>query len=553
MDRLNVVLEFTFGLELHVAAGAARLGGTGLALALHGPQVLGLAQARSTGAGSDVDAGAGALTEAHAARAQAVGQAVDVQFHQILLGTEFFEAGRALVQFGDVRATARGLGRGPVACLLHVEGPVDFELQGGGDRLHADHAAEPRQGVPQVGVHLAVFQELLLTLQRHLADAAVPRVQALTVRDLVFGQGQERGEALPTDGAHVMFHGAQVRLHVLPEAVLREEGPRAHGTLVVPFDELGFLLDDGALPRPDVVVPELMVLQQRLHGVGRPADVAAVHGLRGVHVLLAAVVAVVGLLAVGQQGLQLHLLLLARLRGPVGAAVGRLGVEHAVLLPQVLLQQDDGVEGLAAELAVVLLAVRGDVALQLHLGAEGLAAEDALVHFALVLQVVVLHVQLQVRLVAEVPVAGGAAIHFLLVTVLHGQVELDGDLGVEHLLAEGAAEEDEGVHVQQVFLQVVHRRELLVTALADVVRGGDHEMDGHVLQQGLLIGELLVALRTGQFRKHGVQVGLQVSLKAVQGRVLSTTLITDIFSGLPCRRPSYRLHHLQRCLLYGHR
>lgn len=50
--------------------------------------------------------------------------------------------------------------------------------------------------------------------------------------------------------------------------------------------------------------------------------------------LLAAVVAVVGLLAVGQQGLQLHLLLLARLRGPVCAAVGRLGVGNTqALLP----------------------------------------------------------------------------------------------------------------------------------------------------------------------------------------------------------------------------
>lgn len=48
--------------------------------------------------------------------------------------------------------------------------------------------------------------------------------------------------------------------------------------------------------------------------------------------------------------------------------------------------------------------------------------------------------------------------------------------------------------------------------------GGDHEVNGHVLQQGLLVGELLVALRTGQFWEP-VQVGLQVSLKAIQGRV----------------------------------
>ena len=57
-------------------------------------------------------------------------------------------------------------------------------------------------------------------------------------------------------------------------------------------------------------------------------------------------------------------------------------------------------------------------------------------------------------------------LHHLHALVLHGQGEED-SYGVEHLLAEGAAEEDEGVHVQQVFLQVVHRCELLVTALAN--------------------------------------------------------------------------------------
>lgn len=39
------------------------------------------------------------------------------------------------------------------------------------------------------------------------------------MRDFVFGQSQEGGEALPTDGAHVVFDGAQVGLHVFPEAV----------------------------------------------------------------------------------------------------------------------------------------------------------------------------------------------------------------------------------------------------------------------------------------------------------------------------------------------
>lgn len=64
---------------------------------------------------------------------------------------------------------------------------MDLQLQGGGDRLHADHAAEAREGVAQVGVHLAVLYELLLTLQRHLADPTSPRVQAFAVGHLQEG------------------------------------------------------------------------------------------------------------------------------------------------------------------------------------------------------------------------------------------------------------------------------------------------------------------------------------------------------------------------------
>lgn len=178
--------------------------------------------------------------------------------------------------------------------------------------------------------------------------------------------------------------------------------------------------------RSDVVVAQPVVLQERLHGVGRPADVAGVHGLRVVQLVLAGA----GLVAVGRvsalarsssssspSALQQHVLqvgLLGRrhrrpLHAPAAAAaippspsLGRLAqtvgrpvlaaaaagaaavaghvaaIEDAVLLLQVPLQQGYGVEGLAAEAARELLAVRGDVALQLHLGPESLAAEDAL-------------------------------------------------------------------------------------------------------------------------------------------------------------------------------
>lgn len=183
---LDVVLEFTFRLELHIAAGAARLQSPCLAFALDGTQILILAQTWSIRAGREADAWATALTEIHAASTQTIWQAVDVKFHQILLGTEFFEARCTLVQFLDMLATPGGLDCGPIPCLLHVECPMDFEFQGGGHSLHAHYAAKSRQRIPQVRVHLAMLQELLFTLERHLANPAVSSIKALTVCDFVF-------------------------------------------------------------------------------------------------------------------------------------------------------------------------------------------------------------------------------------------------------------------------------------------------------------------------------------------------------------------------------
>ena len=161
------------------------------------------------------------LLPGHAAGAQAVGQAVDAQLHQLALVLELLETQGALVGLvllhqspvgrrrGGAAAgahppssssssscsgsssSAASPQRGPGRQLLHVEGAVDLELQRGGDRLHADHAAEARERVAQVGVHLAVLDELLLALQWHLADATRPRVQTLAVGDLRNG-GRQR-------------------------------------------------------------------------------------------------------------------------------------------------------------------------------------------------------------------------------------------------------------------------------------------------------------------------------------------------------------------------
>lgn len=68
------------------------------------------------------------------------------------------------------------------------------------------------------------------------------RRQTTAPTHLVLGEGEQRGEALATYGTHVVFGGAAVRLGVLAEAVLREEGPGADVALVVPLDEVGLLL-----------------------------------------------------------------------------------------------------------------------------------------------------------------------------------------------------------------------------------------------------------------------------------------------------------------------
>ncbi len=87
-------------------------------------------------------------------------------------------------------AADHGLVGGHGSCLLHVKSTMDLELQCGGHCLHAHHTAETCQGVPQVRVHLAMLQKVLLTLQWHLTNAAAACVQTLAMGDLVLSQGE---------------------------------------------------------------------------------------------------------------------------------------------------------------------------------------------------------------------------------------------------------------------------------------------------------------------------------------------------------------------------
>lgn len=106
---------------------------------------------------------------------------------------------------------------------------------------------------------------------------------------------------------------------------------------------------------------------------------------------------------------------------------------------------------------------------------------------------------------------------------------LDGDFGVKHLLAESAVVQDKRVHVQQVFLQVVHGGELLIAALAHVLRGRGGVVHRQVLQQGLLgLKVLLVALRTGLAPQQHLKVGLEVSLEALEAGEAQVALVARV-------------------------
>lgn len=106
---------------------------------------------------------------------------------------------------------------------------------------------------------------------------------------------------------------------------------------------------------------------------------------------------------------------------------------------------------------------------------------------------------------------------------------LDGDFGVKHLLAESAVVQDKRVHVQQVFLQVIHRGELLVAALAHVLRGRGGVVHRQVLQQRLLgFKVLLVALRTGLAPQEHLQVGLEVSLETLEAGEAQVALVARV-------------------------
>ena len=224
--------------------------------------------------------------------------------------------------------------------------------------------------------------------------------------DLVLGESKQRRETLPTDRTHIMFDRPKVGLHMFPEPSLREECAGADIALVVALDHFSFPLYHGAFTRPYIVVPQLVVSEQSLHSVRCPTDVTCKHGLCGVYLFFTSIMAVVGLhhgssccpwtMAISYETLLLSIFFRLAISTThsraVSSAVLCLSIKHAVFLFQMLLQKDNSMESLTAEAAVILLAVGGDVALQLYLCAKGLPAKNAAVGTALVFQMAVFDV-----------------------------------------------------------------------------------------------------------------------------------------------------------------
>ena len=104
-----------------------------------------------------------------------------------------------------------------------------------------------------------------------------------------------------------------------------------------------------------------------------------------------------------------------------------------------------------------------------------------------------LHVEPPLHLGAEHRVTARAPVQLALVAVLDGEVYLDVDLRVEHLLAERAAVQVVRVDVHQVLLQVIRLREQLATARAAVLVDGDEVVCRRVALQLVLVSKRRVA------------------------------------------------------------
>ena len=171
---------------------------------------------------------------------------------------------------------------------------------------------------------------------------------------------------------------------------------------------------------------------------------------------------------------------------------GRLSV---VLGGHMLIQLVLDVEGFFAEVAFELLLMGGKVDLEVVFFHETLLTKEAAIGLGFA-QVADLDVQLPLHFRAEGVKrrvrAHGAFVQFTFVGVLDGEVDLNGDFGIEHFFAQRAAVQMMSVDVHQMLLQLVRFGEFLVAALAPVFHGRGQEMRAGVGIQRLFRSEGLI-------------------------------------------------------------
>lgn len=236
-------------------------------------------------------------------------------------------------------------------------------------------------------------------------------------------------------------------LDVLPQCHLSEEGLGTVFAFVAPLDCLHFALESATLPGLDVVISQLVVGEQGLHGVRGTADFTGKH--RIVQICLPFAFG-------GRAEQQLHLtdsyftIRWQHSSAVLGNWFGDRWRGHVVTFSTLGTEFLDleGRSGVGTDAGTAFVAMRCDMTLQLDVCGKGLRAEDATVRLALFVEMFLFDVEVQVVLSLEVPFARRTVERGSLVTVFGGQVNLNRRLRVEHLLAEGTSVKHDGVHLK---------------------------------------------------------------------------------------------------------
>ena len=181
----------------------------------------------------------------------------------------------------------------------------------------------------------------------------------------------------------------------------------------------------------------------------------------------------------------------------LGIPFDRTRRRFAVMLGrQMLIHLILDVEGFFAKMAFEVLPMRRHMDLKIVFVHKALLAKQAAVRFGFS-QMADFDVKLPLHLgpegIKRRVGTNGAFVQFTFVGMLDGEMDLDGDFGIEHLFAKRAAIQVMSVDVHQMLLQLVGFGELLVAALAAVLHRRREEVRASVGVEGIFGRERLVA------------------------------------------------------------